>query len=74
MRRAKTFEEQLRRTDRKSFVLEDKVIYDNAKIKFIKPEDFVFDKTNRENGTVARKYIELMQLWTKYSVINQITF
>ena len=66
VRRAKTFEEQLRMTDRKSFVLEDKVIYDNAKIKFIKPEDFVFDKTNRE------KWDSCAKIYRTYATLDEI--
>lgn len=55
VRRAKTLQEQMLKSDNKNFVLEDKVIYDNAKIKYIKPEDFVFDKTNKENWDSCAK-------------------
>ena len=66
VRRAKTFEEQLRLIDSKNFVVEDKVIYDNAKIKFIKPEDFVFDKTNKENWDKCAK------IYRTYSTLDEI--
>lgn len=55
VRRAKTIEEQLTNPDNKTFILEDKVTYDNAKIKYIKPEDFVFDKTNKDNWDSCSK-------------------
>ena len=46
VRRALSLNEQLELNTDKSFVIEDKVIYDNAKVKFIHYEDFVFDRTN----------------------------
>lgn len=66
VRRAKTFEEQLSMTDRKRFVTEDKVIYDNAKIKFIKAEDFVFDKTGRD------KWDSCAKIYRTYATIDEI--
>ena len=39
VRRAKTPKEQMFNLGGQNFVLEDKVVYDNAKIKYIKPED-----------------------------------
>src|SRR5574344_1739279 len=45
IRRAKTFEEQLFSTDDSGFVVENKIVYDNAKIHHVKSEDFVFDTT-----------------------------
>lgn len=55
VRRAKTFEEELKFPDKKGFILDDKVVYDNAKIKHIKSEDFVFDKFNRDNWDKCAK-------------------
>lgn len=55
VRRAKTFEEELMYPDKKGFILDDKVVYDNAKIKHIKSEDFVFDKYNRDNWDKCAK-------------------
>ena len=49
IRRAQTIEEQILNPEKKGFVIDDKVIYDNAKVKHIKSEDFVFDKYNRDN-------------------------
>ena len=46
VRRALSLNEQLELNTDRSFVIEDKVIYDNAKVKFIHYEDFVFDRTN----------------------------
>ncbi len=31
------------------FVVEDRVVYDNAKVKFINYDDFVFDKSGVDN-------------------------
>ena len=43
IRRALTLKEQLENETDAAFKVEDKVIYDNAKIRFINYEDFVFD-------------------------------
>ena len=48
-RRAISLEEQLKLNIPETFVVEDKVVYDNAKVKFINSEDFVFDRTDAEN-------------------------
>jgi len=66
VRRAKTFEEQLKYPDKKSFILDDKVIYDNAKVKYIKPEDFVFDKYNSENWDKCAK------IYRTFSTIDEL--
>lgn len=49
IRRPQTFEEKLLNPSQKGFVIEEKVVYDNAKIKYIHPEDFVFDRNDTEN-------------------------
>lgn len=49
IRRAQTIEEQLIAPTKSGFVLEEKTVYDNAKVKHIKPEDFVFDKNSVDN-------------------------
>jgi len=66
IRRAKTLEEQFKSKDNKSFALDEKVVYDNAKIKFIKSEDFVFDYSNRENWDKCAK------IYRTYSTIDEI--
>lgn len=66
VRRAKTIEEELANPDGKPFVLEDKVVYDNAKIKFIKAEDFVFDKANRE------KWDSCAKIYRTYATIDEL--
>ena len=70
-RRAQTFEEQLLFPDKKSFVLDDKVIYDNAKVRFIKSEDFVFDKYNSENwdkcAKIYRTYLSVDEIFSDKS-------
>ena len=55
IRRPFTLEEQLQSGYEPGFVIEEKVIYDNAKIKHIKPEDFVFDKFDIDNWDSCAK-------------------
>ena len=55
VRRAQTLEEQLVNPDKKGFVVDEKLIYDNAKVRHIKSEDFVFDKYNSENWDKCAK-------------------
>lgn len=55
IRRAKTIEEQLISPDEDSFVVENKIVYDNAKVKYIKAEDFVFDTLNKDNWDSCAK-------------------
>ena len=66
IRRAKTLEEQLNSNDNKNFAVADKVVYDNAKIKFIKSEDFVFDSYNTENWDNCAK------IYRTYSTPDEI--
>ena len=55
VRRPQTIEEQLVNPTETGFVIEEIVVYDNAKVKFIKPEDFVFDKNNKDNWDSCAK-------------------
>lgn len=66
VRRAQTLEEQILNPDKKGFVIDDKVIYDNAKVKHIKSEDFVFDKYNRDNWDKCAK------IYKTYSTIDEL--
>ena len=66
VRRAQTFEEQINNPNRKGFVVDEKVIYDNAKIKHIKSEDFVFDIYNKENWDKCAK------IYKTYSTIDEL--
>ena len=66
VRRPKTTEEELTNPDGKNFVLEDKVVYDNAKVKFIKAEDFVFDKSNRD------KWDSCAKIYRTYATVDEI--
>lgn len=66
VRRAKTLEEQILTPDKKGFTIDEKVIYDNAKIKHIKSEDFVFDKYNRDNWDKCAK------IYRTYSSIDEL--
>lgn len=61
VRRALSLKEQLEMNTNQSFVVEDKVIYDNAKVKFIHYEDFVFDRTNVNNWDSCPKIYRTYQ-------------
>lgn len=60
-RRALTLEEQIRRNTDNVFVVEEKVVYDNAKVKFINYEDFVFDVNSREDWDSCPKIYRTYQ-------------
>ncbi len=66
IRRAQTLEEQILNPTEQGFVVEEKIVYDNAKIRHIKSEDFVFDKTNRE------KWDSCAKIYRTYSTIDEI--
>ncbi len=66
VRRVKTLQEQELYPDKNNFILDDKVVYDNAKIKYIKAEDFVFDKYNRNNWDACAK------IYRTYSTIDEL--
>ncbi len=61
VRRALSLEEQLMKNTNSAFVVEDKVIYDNAKVKFISYEDFVFDKNGVDNWDTCSKIYRTYQ-------------
>lgn len=65
-RRPQTLEEQLVNPTESGFVIEEQTIYDNAKVKFIKSEDFVFDKNNCDNWDNCAK------VYRTYSSIHDI--
>ncbi len=66
VRRAQTLEEQILNPEKKGFVIDDKVIYDNAKVKHIKSEDFVFDKFTQDNWDKCAK------IYKTYSTIDEL--
>ncbi len=66
VRRLKTPEEQELFQDKNNFILDEKIVYDNAKIKHIKSEDFVFDKYNRDNWDGCAK------IYRTYSTIDEL--
>lgn len=65
-RRIQTIEEQMKNPGKKGFVVDEKVIYDNAKIRHIKTEDFVFDKNNRENWDKCAK------IYRTYATVDEL--
>lgn len=64
-RRSQTIEEKLLNPEM-NFVIEEKIVYDNAKIRHIKSEDFVFDKNNRENWDNCAK------IYRTYSGLDEL--
>lgn len=66
IRRALSVKEQLENPEHKTFILEEKLVYDNAKIKHIKAEDFVFDKTDKDNWDRCAK------IYKTYSTIDEL--
>ncbi len=66
IRRALSVKEQLENPEHKTFVLEEKLVYDNAKVKYIKAEDFVFDKTDKDNWDRCAK------IYRTYSTIDEL--
>lgn len=67
IRRAQSVDEQLMNPDSDGFVVESKLVYDNPKIKYIKPEDFVFDKDRRDN------WDSCVKIYRTYSDIDELS-
>ncbi len=65
-RRAISLKEQLNKNSDETFVVEDKIVYDNAKVKFINYEDFVFDRTEAGNWDSCAK------IYRTYQTIDEI--
>ncbi len=65
-RRILSLKEQLEDPLQRTFAVEEKLVYDNAKVKFIKSEDFVFDKTDRDNWDRCAK------IYRTYSTLDEI--
>ena len=65
-RRAISLKEQLESGIEAPFVVEDKVVYDNAKVKFINYEDFVFDRSEADNWDSCAK------IYKTYQTIDEI--
>ena len=61
IRRALTLKEQYEKETNAAFTLEEKVVYDNAKVKFINYEDFVFDKSEISNWDSCSKIYRTYQ-------------
>lgn len=66
VRRAQTLEEQIQNPEKRGFVIEDRVIYDNAHVKHIKSEDFVFDKYNKDNWDACAK------IYRTYATVDEL--
>ena len=65
-RRALSLEEQIQNGTTDTFVVEDKMIYDNAKVRFIGYEDFVFDRTEASNWDSCPK------IYRTYQTLDEI--
>ncbi len=66
IRRAQNIEEQLVAPTDDGFVVESKIVYDNPKIKYISPEDFVFDTVSKDNWDGCLK------IYRNYSNIEEL--
>lgn len=66
IRRPLSLQEQIELNTDKTFIVEDKIIYDNAKVKFVNYEDFVFDKNGLENWDTCSK------IYRTYQTFDQI--
>jgi hypothetical protein len=66
VRRALSLVEQVENNTDKNFVVEDSVIYDNPKVRFINYDDFVFDRNEKDNwdscGKIYRTYQTLDEI------------
>ncbi len=60
-RRPLTLQEQTELDVPNAFVVEDKIVYDNAKVRFINYEDFVFDKNGVDNWDTCSKIYRTYQ-------------
>lgn len=60
-RRAKTFQEELLNPTSSKFVLEEKIVYDNPRVKFINSQDFVFDKSSIDEWDSCGKFYRSYQ-------------
>ena len=60
-RRAISLDEQIKNNIKENFIVENKVIYDNARVKFINYEDFVFDKNDVNNWDSCAKIYRTYQ-------------
>ena len=65
-RRALSLDEQILKNTTDTFVVEDKMIYDNAKVRFIGYEDFVFDRTEASNWDSCPK------IYRTYQTLDEI--
>jgi len=61
IRRKLTVEEQISYNTNSSFIVEEKIVYDNPKVRFINYEDFVFDKNNASNWDSCTKIYRTFQ-------------
>lgn len=65
-RRAVSLAEQIENNTQDPFVVEEKVVYDNAKVKFINYDDFVFDRSESENWDSCAK------IYRTYQTLDEI--
>ncbi len=61
IRRAISLDEQIAQNTINNFIVEDKIIYDNPKVKFINYEDFVFDRAEKDNWDSCGKIYRTRQ-------------
>ena len=61
VRRPLSIKEQIENNTNAAFTIEDKIVYDNAKVKFVNYEDFVFDKNGITNWDSCSKIYRTYQ-------------
>lgn len=66
IRRPLSIKEQVETEATSSFVVEEKILYDNAKVKFINYEDFVFDKN------CANDWDSCPKIYKTYKTLDEI--
>lgn len=66
VRRALTLSQQIENKTDTPFIIQDKVIYDNAKVRFINYEDFVFDKEDVDN------WDKCANIYRTYKTVDEI--
>lgn len=69
-RRAVSLQEQIQTGYDKAFCIENKIVYDNAKVKFINYEDFVFDSNSRDNWDSCPKIYRTYQTYEDIKTNN----
>lgn len=66
VRRAQTLEEQIQNPEKRGFVIEDRVIYDNARVNILNRKILIFDKYNKDNWDACAK------IYRTYATVDEL--